>query len=100
MPADRELVRGIPCTSIPRTLLDLASVLPPRALERACDQAEVLRLLDKDAMDELARSRGRRGVRVLRTVLAAGDLGENIPRSQLESRFLRCATGRACRCPQ
>jgi Transcriptional regulator, AbiEi antitoxin len=87
--ADLASARGIPCTSISRTLLDLASVLPRPALERACDQAELLRLLDMAAMDELlARSSGRRGVRVLRAVLAAGELGKNIPRSELETRFL------------
>lgn len=86
---DRVVVRGIPCTSVPRTLLDLAVVVPRNVLERACDQAEVVGVLDMAAMGELlSRFRGRAGVRALRAVLGAGDLGEDIPRSELERRFL------------
>ena len=35
------VVDGIPCTSVALTLLNLAAVVPRRALERACDEAEV-----------------------------------------------------------
>ena len=88
--ADRAMVRGIPCTSVPRTLLDLAQVASPRILERACDQAEVLRVLDMNAVRELlVRRKGHPGVRRLRAVLETGHLGESIPRSALEERFLR-----------
>jgi len=86
---DRTAVRGIPCTSVPLTLLDLAAVVPRGVLERACDQAEVLRVLDMAAIDELLqRSGGRPGVRALRTVLGTEGLGEGVPRSELERRFL------------
>ena len=55
---------GIPCTTIARTLLDLAAVLPRRAVERAFDQAEVLEVLDaRQIEDVLARTRGHRGQR-------------------------------------
>jgi hypothetical protein len=88
--ADRTMVRGIPCTSVPRTLLDLAQVASPRILERACDQAEVLRVLDMNALRELlARTKGHPGVRRLRAVLETGNVGEGIPRTALEERFLR-----------
>jgi len=87
--ADRAVVGGIPCTSVGRTLLDLAAVVPLRVLAKACDQAEVLRLLDWSALDELiGRASGRRGVRNLRATLGAGDVGRDIPRSELERRFL------------
>ena len=94
IPADRTSVDGIPCTSIARTLLDLAGVLHRRALERACDQAEVLQLLDRAAMDEvLSRARGRAGVRKLCAALETGHVGENVPRAELEERFLLLCRG-------
>ena len=37
---------GIPVTTPARTLLDLATVLPPHSLERAIEEAEILRLAD------------------------------------------------------
>jgi hypothetical protein len=82
-----------------RTLLDLAGVVHRRALERVCDQAGVLRLLDYSAMDEtLSRARGRASVRKLRAILGAGGIGGQIPRSELEERFL--APCRAARLPR
>ena len=94
MPADRALVDGIPCTSVARTLLDLAGVVPPRVLERACDQAEVLRLLDWAAMEDLlSRARGHAGVRKLRAVLETGHVGRDITRTELEQRFLPLCRG-------
>ena len=87
-PADVTVRDGIPISSVARTLLDLASVLWEPQLERACNQAVVLDLFDMRAMgDLLARSKGRRGVRRLRDVLARGDLGANIPASGLEVRY-------------
>lgn len=53
---------GVPCTALPRTLLDLASLVDERALARALDRAETLRLFDLKAVGELlGRSRGMRG---------------------------------------
>jgi hypothetical protein len=86
--ADRCVVRGIPCTSVPRTLLDVAASVPRPVLERACDQAQVLRLLDWTAVDELfVRAGGCRGVRSLRVALQI-DPVDGVPRSELERRFL------------
>ena len=88
--ADVTTVDGIAVTSIARTLLDLASLrfITPSQLERACEQAVILELFDMRAMSELLRrSRGARGVRKLRAVLASGDLGEDIPASGLERRY-------------
>jgi hypothetical protein len=87
--ADVSAARGIPCTSVVRTLLDLAAVVPRPVLEKACDQAEVERLLDWAAVKEaLARARGRAGIRLLRAVLEVGHHGDDLPRSELERRFL------------
>jgi hypothetical protein len=84
--ADVTEAGGIPVTSVPRTLLDLATVLSPPQLERACEQAVLEEVFDLNAISELlARSHGRRGVRNLRTVLARGDLRANVPASGLEA---------------
>jgi very-short-patch-repair endonuclease/predicted transcriptional regulator of viral defense system len=77
-------LRGIPMTTVARTLVDLAAVLPTPALERALREAEVLRVLDARAV--LAAARNRRGTARLRRVLAEPDPGPT--RSALEERFL------------
>jgi very-short-patch-repair endonuclease len=65
-------VDGIPATSVARTLLDSAAVLPLRQVARMLEQAERLRLFDLRAIDELlGRSRGRHGVKLLRVAIAA-----------------------------
>jgi hypothetical protein len=80
---------GIPCTSVARTLLDLAEALAPDGVERACARAEVLRLFDRRALDELlARSVGRRGTRRLREVLGRLDPRSALTRSEIERLFL------------
>ena len=87
--ADRSVVDGIPCTSVARTLLDLAAVVDRRALARACDEAEVQRVFDLRAIEELlARSRGRRGAAALRAVLRDHAIGTTLTRSELEERAL------------
>jgi predicted transcriptional regulator of viral defense system len=86
--ADVTTVDGIPCTTVARTLLDLAEVAPRRILERALDQAELLKLFDPRALDDvLARADGRRGARLLRALLA-DRLEPTLTRSELEERFL------------
>jgi hypothetical protein len=79
----------IPCTTVARTLLDLADVVNRRQLERACDEAEVRRLLDATALDAvLSRANGRRGAPVLRAILGDYDIGEGITRNDFEEAFL------------
>jgi hypothetical protein len=75
----------------------LAEVVDRRGLERAIEQAEVLRLFDLRAVEDvLARANGRRGAAVLRAVLA--DLAEPaLTKSDLEERFSRSAAGEAPR---
>ena len=63
-PRDVTVHDGIPITSVARTLLDLADVAPRRLVERAIHQAEILRVFDLRAVDDvLARANGRRGGR-------------------------------------
>jgi len=68
--ADRAVVRGIPVTSLARTLVDFAGVARPGELIEAIEQAERLRIFDLNAVNEvLTRSRGRRGAKALRAAL-------------------------------
>jgi hypothetical protein len=62
--------RGIPVTSPALTLLDLATELGYRALERAVNDADKHDLITPDQLRQaIGRFRGRPGVRRLRTVL-------------------------------
>lgn len=81
---DVTTVDAIPCTTPNRTLFDLAAVVGPDALERACERAEELGLLDMAALSHLL-NRPARGVRNLRAALAR--LGDGATRSELEVRF-------------
>jgi hypothetical protein len=66
-----ELRRGIPITSVPRTLLDLACAVSKRALARALREAIRLELTTIVALaDRLGHWRGRRGSRRLAAALA------------------------------
>ncbi len=86
-PTDITTVDGIPCTSVARTLLDLADVVDRRGVERAVDQAEVLRVFDLRAVEEvLSRAAGRRGAGVLRQVLAEYER-PTVTDRDLEERF-------------
>jgi hypothetical protein len=87
-------VDSIPCTTVARTLLDLADVLPAREVERALDRADELRVLDMDAIDDvLARANGRRGAVALRSVLGAHAVGSTPTRNDLEEAFLAICRG-------
>ena len=69
---------GVRCTSLVRTLIDLAGVLRPQELARAFDQAQVLHHLRPLVLAEALLARpGRRGARRLQLLLAdAVDPGE------------------------
>jgi very-short-patch-repair endonuclease len=94
LPRDIEIVKGIPCTSLARTLLDLAAILPRRAVERAIDQAELLQLLDAKAIqDVLERTHGHKGNAPLRSILNDHLPGSTPTRNDLEEAFLQiCRT--------
>jgi very-short-patch-repair endonuclease len=91
--ADRLEVDGIPCTTVPRTLLDLAGSSSVGDLRRALSESEVLRLLDKPALRrQIRRSPGRRGVARLRALLDELHPETSRTRSELERLFLRMVT--------
>jgi hypothetical protein len=67
---DHDLYRGVPVTSLPRTVIDLATVVPFDALEYALHRAEAQRKLSPAQLQEiLARLRGRRGTGPVRTIV-------------------------------
>ncbi len=87
---DRTRRRGIPCTTVSRTLLDLAGVVSPWELRKAVSEAEVLRILDIAEVRTLARRcRGRRGVARLRLCIDEISPATRKTRSELERSFLR-----------
>ncbi len=82
--------RGIPVTSVPRTLFDLAGVSSADVVEHALRESEYLRLHDRLSLpDLLARYPGRRGSTTVRECLWRR---RNLPigraRSWLELEFL------------
>ena len=87
-PADVASRHGIPCTSVARTIVDLAAVLQTDELSRALERSMALRLFDKAALHgALARANGRRGTGTIRRLLS--ELDDPPPtRSELERRFL------------
>jgi very-short-patch-repair endonuclease len=90
LPPDEITVhRGIPVTTVPRTLFDLAAVLPERQLERALNEAEVLRRWDELSLDRLLQRYPRRkGTGAIRAVLHKRRQSATVTRSELEERFL------------
>jgi hypothetical protein len=96
---DVTLEHNIPCTTVARTLLDLAEVIDRRGVERACDQAQILEVLDGRALlDQLQRNEARPPARVLRAVLDEHYIGSTPTWSELEEAFV--ALCRTARLPQ
>ena len=89
-PTDRVMIDGIPCTSIARTLLDIAATESPRTLRYAVTQAEVEEVFDlTEVVELLKRSKGRRGVARLRSAIEHHDPQEQEARLELEKKLLR-----------
>lgn len=91
--ADIVFVRGIPVTSVARTLVQLASILDERALSRAWRRAVEMRTLDTVQLVRQLRP-GRAGSAAIRRLLAAaadGDL-DGLTRSELELLFVDLVT--------
>ena len=87
---DRTHCEGIPVTSLPRTLLDLAIRARPDQLERYLERAEELDLLDLVAVEALLdRAGGHGGRGPLRRALALYRPDPTFTRSRFEQRFGR-----------
>jgi hypothetical protein len=86
---DVTAVNNIPCTSVARTLLDLAEVVTHRRLERAFDQAEIAEVFDLRAIEDvLARNLARAGARAVREVLDTHYIGKTPTWSENEEALL------------
>lgn len=88
-PIDKTTRHGIPCTSLARTLLDYGGVEPEWKVRKAVSEAEVLQILDPDAVRSvLRRGRRRRGVARLRLIMDTLHPQTWRTRSELERRLL------------
>ena len=90
-PRPRDVTRhlGIPTTTGTRTVWDLATVLSPTGLRRAFEQAEKLRVLDRERLRALlAASPSRKGAGLIRRLLAETALPLGETRSRLEELIL------------
>jgi len=89
-PEDRREREGIPVTSVPRTLMDLAIRARPEQLERLLERAEELGLFDLLAVEDvLDRAGGHRGRGRLRRALALYQPDPAFTRSRFEKLFRR-----------
>ena len=89
---------GIPMTSPARTLLDLAAVLPEKALRRATRQAQAMRLVSVEEIREICDRLGsrHRGAGKLRRIVSGGPAPT---RSPLEDIVLDLLDGAGIRRP-
>jgi very-short-patch-repair endonuclease len=96
---DRAECRDLPVTPVPRTLLDIAAVLPFRQVRRALAKAEYRKLLQPAEIIAVTGS-GRRGSRALKLALAnhLPELAETL--SLLEERFLELCESAALPMPE
>jgi very-short-patch-repair endonuclease len=96
---DRSECRGFPVTSVARTLLDIAGMLPFRQLRRALAEAEYRKILEPTEIRAVTGS-GRRGSRALRLALDMHmpELAETL--SVLEERFLELCEAAALPTPE
>jgi very-short-patch-repair endonuclease/predicted transcriptional regulator of viral defense system len=93
LPADEITVHeGIPITTVPRTIFDLAANTDQRQVERAINEAEINRLWDELSLhDLLHRYPGRAGTGNVRAALRRRNEGASHTKSDLEEFFLAFA---------
>jgi hypothetical protein len=82
-------LNNIPCTTVHRTLFDLAEVVTQRQLERSFDQAEISERLDLNAINaQLKRNPTRPGAKAVRDVLETHYIGKTPTWSENEEALL------------
>jgi hypothetical protein len=85
---DLQRVEGLPTTSVPRTLLDMAAAVAFERLEKLVERSEELELFDLRAVEELlARTMGHHGQGRLRRAISLYK-PSSFTRSGLEKRWL------------
>lgn len=88
----RRVIRGIPITSIARTLFDLTGVIRAERVERALDTALARGMVTLPALAAVTNELsvpGRRKLTVMRKLLTARGTGFVPPASELEAQFIR-----------
>ena len=91
-PDETTIHHGIPITTVPRTLFDLAATIDQRQLELAINEAEIKRLWDELSLDDLLYRYPRRpGTVNVRAALGKRRAGASLTRSDLEEMFIRFA---------
>jgi very-short-patch-repair endonuclease len=95
LPPDEVTTRhGIPITTVPRTLFDVAAHLRERQLERAINEAELRRLWDELSLDTLLYRYPRHpGNRKVRAALHKRREGDTATKSDLEEAFIALIDG-------
>ncbi len=90
LPGEITDVAGIPCTTVARTVVDLATVLRPDQVEYSIHSAQSKRLVTRaEIAAVVAHLPGRRGIGVVRQILRLTDESEDTARSRNERRFRR-----------
>jgi very-short-patch-repair endonuclease len=85
--SERAVRAGIPVTSLPRTLLDLAEIVDEQRLKRAFEEADRLKLLRMPEMKQACKRAGKhKGIVALRRLIAEARVPTHT-RSPLENRF-------------
>jgi hypothetical protein len=91
-PHEIELAERIPCTSVARTIVDVAERGDKRRTEKMMDRAEQLRIFDLSAIQRaLDEGGGRGGTRLVRSLL--GTEAGGMTRNELEERFFAICEG-------
>lgn len=91
LPGDATIVKGVPVTSVERTLVDLASVASRRSVERSLDAALLLPGVSLQTISrrlEATARQGRNGTTRLRGLIAERETERNPIESPLERDFL------------
>jgi very-short-patch-repair endonuclease len=89
-PGDRTQIAGIPVTSVPRTLLDLATHADGKQLAKAFEEADRNGTLSYAALTQLIeRTRGHKGLKLLKRVMRAHTWPDPHTRTELEHAFAR-----------
>ena len=84
-----EVIDGIPCTSLHRTYLDLATVVKPREVQVVMERALRRDLGDRVPLSTMLDRHPRHpGTRVVRGILGSGTLGRTFTRSDFEEALL------------
>lgn len=86
-------LHGIPVTTVPRTIFDLAAIQGRDQVENALHEADVRRLWDALSLHDLiARYPGRRGAATIRAILRDRDYDRKVTGNTFERAFRRFAT--------